>query len=185
MENKKYIIFLLLLFLQKSIWAQDYSSEKFLVKNKSENSLGSFPFVFGVELGVPIKINKTYFNSTFSGFMGIGFNKEKTFRLTLRYGILTPNKELSADTYGLINLGFALRVLKINDSRVFTKIGYSIVTAKSGSFGGPSAGIIYEHKLANVFSISGGVEYPIIRDSRYNEYYHNPFISLGITFFSP
>jgi len=159
-------------------------TDTFRVDKKTDN-FENFPLVFGLEFGVPVKFNKTYFESTFSGFMGIGFNKEKTFRIILKYGMLTPNKELSSDAYGFLNVGLTLRVLKFNDSRAFMKVGYTIVSTGDASFGGPSAGIIYEHKLGKIFSLSGSVDYPIIRASRYNEYYHNPFISLGFTFFSP
>ncbi len=55
-------------------------TDTFRVDKKTDN-FENFPLVFGLEFGVPVKFNKTYFESTFSGFMGIGFNKEKTFRI--------------------------------------------------------------------------------------------------------
>lgn len=46
-----------------------------------------------------------------------------------------------------------------------------------------SAGLNYLYRLNKYVSFTAGIQMPVIRGARYNEYYQNPFITFGVQFF--
>ncbi len=187
MNKKKCIIFLLVLFLQKSALSQDYLTDKSFVKNKSENNLENFPFVFGLEFGFPVKFKKTYYENSYSGYMGIFLDKKKTSNILFEYGKVTPNAELKEEAGSLFSLGFSYKFLRVDKSILSAKLIFSLYIneAKKSGLAAPTVILSYDYKLTKILNLTGSIKYLIVNHADMDPYYHNPFISIGIVFFSP
>lgn len=187
MKKNTFLILMLILFFTKNLFsqAQEDANLKDSIK-KSNNSLENFPLKIGIEYGIPLKFNTAYFEKSITGYIGIGLDREKSNNFVIEYGLLKANNEIDEKYSWYLNLGGSIRIIKIDRTRFFGNLGYSIASVKQQILGGISAGLIYEYKLTPIFSISASIKFPMIRPpaSIYDTYYHNPLVYLGIILLS-
>ena len=155
---------------------------KYNTKLRASNNLKYFPFQFGFEYGTTIRIkDKNYFAYGYWVYANLNFY-DKRFFLTSEFGTLKLNEDLGNNAsylfLGLTGIPLVYKQHKLSIS--FGLSYYNSETTYALAFAGS---IDYLYSINKYLSIIGGLKFPSIRKARYNEYFHNPMITVGIQIF--
>jgi hypothetical protein len=200
---KTFLSIIIIIFSYTSLHSQESEPDKINLKSLSgkkditlkeiysKNTLKDFPFQFGVSGGAPIPFNSKNFY-TYGFFMNLNVNISLyKYFLKLEYGWLGVNREILNNRFERINsqkyflLGFSVYLFKIREYPMFFDLGLAIASnkEKNSYTGGGSLGLKFLYPVTKVTSISGIIKFPFVGKSYNDEYYLNPFLTIGIQFF--
>jgi len=147
------------------------------------NKVSALTFQIGLEFGpaIPLKEKKYFYNGWWI-FGHVNLYNKRIF-LRAAYGNLNTNNEIG-NTAPYISLGFTGVPLVINQHSISINAGLCMFSPKDNStIMAFSAGVNYLYRFNRYVSLSAGIQMPVIRKSHYDEYYHNPFATIGVVFF--
>ena len=147
------------------------------------NNLSNLPFQIGLEFGpaIPLKEKKYFYN----GWWIYGNVNLYSKRIFLRavYGNLNTNNELGNNA-SYISFGFCGLPFVLKQHSVSFNAGLSMFsTDDNKAIIAFSAGLHYLYRFNQYVSVTAGIQMPVIRKSHYNEYFQNPFLTVGVLFF--
>ena len=147
------------------------------------NNLSNLPFQIGLEFGpaIPLKEKKYFYN----GWWIYGNVNLYSKRIFLRavYGNLNTNNELGNNA-SYISFGFCGLPFVLKQHSVSFNAGLSMFsTDDNKAIIAFSAGLHYLYRFNQDVSVTAGIQMPVIRKSHYNEYFQNPFLTVGVLFF--
>jgi len=151
-------------------------------QNKNEINFTQFPFQLGFEGGPTIKIKeKNFFEFGFWAFLKLNLYKKIVF-LRSECGSLGLHKDLGNNAFYFF-IGNAIDPIKIKQHSVSINFGLAYYGSKDQKSISLSSGLEYLFKLYKEISVIAGIKYPIIKSSRYNEFYYNPIFTIGLQLF--
>jgi hypothetical protein len=180
------LLFLLLAGSMLRLYTQDFNRNSSFNKAsefRSNDKLSDLPFQIGLEFGpaLPLKEKKYFYN----GWWIYGHVNLYSKRIFLRaaYGNLNTNNDIG-NTAPYFSLGFTGEPLVINQHSISINAGLCMFSPNdNSSIMAFSAGVNYIYRFNRYVSLSAGIQMPVIRRSHYDEYYHNPFATIGVVFF--
>ncbi|HRE12498.1 MAG TPA: hypothetical protein PK605_01460 [Ignavibacteria bacterium] len=178
----------LLYFILAGLFTSVYSQESEVSFNKSadfkgNNSLSDLPFQVGMEFGpaIPLKEKKYFYNGWWI-FGQVNLYDKRIF-LRAAYGNLKTNNEIG-NTAPYFSVGFTGVPLVIKQHSISVNTGLSMFTPNDNTaIIAFFVGVNYLYRFNRYVSLSAGIQMPVIRRSHYDEYYHNPFATIGVVFF--
>ncbi|MFZ1321095.1 MAG: hypothetical protein WAT71_06020 [Ignavibacteria bacterium] len=194
----KGLYFVLLIFCYSNVYSQtipivnpdesnlNFKEEVFgnnLNSNQSK-SFDDFPFEIGIEGGIPIKIfGKSFFTSGITGFVNINLSKKLLF-FKIEFGKLWLNSDLQDNTSTYSAFSITGQIIKISKiSNILIDVGYGISSSENYFNGGFKLGVTYKQSLSKLTSLMISLKMPFINEPRNNEFYFNPFLTVGVQFF--
>ena len=152
-------------------------------ESKGNRSFSDLPFPVGLEFGpaVPLKEKKYFYN----GWWIYGHVNLYTRRIFLRaaYGNLKLNSGLGG-TAPYLQLGTTFIPLKVKQHSLSVNLGLCFFAInKRAGIVAFFAGLNYLYRFNRYVSLSTGIQMPVIRKSHSDEYYDNPFATVGVVFF--
>lgn len=147
------------------------------------NTLSNLPFQIGLEFGpaIPLK-EKKYFNNGWWIYGNVNLYSKRIF-LRFAYGNLKLNEELGGIAPYLQFGGSAIPfTYKQHSVSINLGICFYSIDKRAGLIT-YCAGLNYLYRFNEYVSVTGGIQMPVIRESRYNEHFQNPFLTLGVLFF--
>jgi hypothetical protein len=150
---------------------------------RSNNKLSDLPFQIGLEFGpaLPLKEKKYFYN----GWWIYGHVNLYSKRIFLRaaYGNMKINSDLGSIA-PYLQLGTTFIPLKIKQHSLALNLGLCFFAVnKRAGIVSLFAGVNYLYRFNRYVSLSAGIQMPAIRESRSDEYYDNPFATIGVIFF--
>ncbi|MBN8585177.1 MAG: hypothetical protein J0M37_08775 [Ignavibacteria bacterium] len=175
-------------FILAGLFITVYSQESIVSFNKSaemkgNNSLSDLPFQVGLEFGpaIPLK-EKKYFYHGWWIYSHINLYDKRIY-LRAAFGNLKLNNDLGG-TAPYLQLGITFLPLKIKQHSLSVNLGLCFFAVnKRAGIVSVFVGLNYLYRLNKYVSLSAGIQMPAIREARYDEYYHNPFATIGVVFF--
>lgn len=164
-----------------NISASNFIDSKTHITNK--NSITNLPFQIGLEFGpaIPLKEKKYFYNGWWI-YGNVNLYSKRIF-LRFAYGNLKLNEGLGG-TAPYIQIGASAIPFVYKQHSVCFNLGICLYTLnKHAGIVTFSAGLNYLYRFNQYVSVTAGIQMPVIRKSHYNEYFQNPFLTVGVLFF--
>lgn len=184
----KYLISLVLIFWNLNfVSAQESTVFRSKIKLNSYSKIKSKkepPIQIGLDFGVPLKIlGENFFTSGIFGYLNINLKNRDVF-LKIEYGNLWLNKELIGNTSTYAALSITGQIFRVNKtSKIYVDFGYGFFSNNDYYGGGIKLAVTYIYSFSNLISFNTSIKFPLIREARNNQFYYNPFLTLGVQFF--
>lgn len=98
------------------------------------------------------------------------------------------NLWLSSDLYdnnsSYLAISYNIQIVDISKiSKILLDVGYGFSSSENYTNGGIKLGVAYKQSFSKLTSLLISVKMPFISEPRNNEFYFNPFLTIGVQFF--